>query len=250
MTRTQTLERANVNTGKRPKFAVIRFPGSNCDQDAFHVVQDILQCPVEYVWHQEKSLKGFDVVIVPGGFSYGDYLRCGAVARFSNIMDAVVNHANTGKYVFGVCNGFQILCETHLLPGALVRNRDCKFLCEYVHLRVENASTPFTGAYGDGQVIRIPIAHGEGCYIAEPETLNQLEVQNRVLFRYVDAKGNTTEEGNPNGSHNHIAGIANKAFNVIGMMPHPERACDKMLGSKDGLGLFSSLIQSIAIRRP
>lgn len=249
MTRPQTLEKVNVNTGKRPKFAVVRFPGSNCDQDAFHVVQDALHCPVEYVWHQEKSLKGFDVVIVPGGFSYGDYLRCGAVARFSNIMDAVINHANSGRYVFGVCNGFQILCEAHLLPGALVRNRDCKFLCQYVHLKVENASSPFSNAYNDGQIVRIPIAHGEGCYIAEPETLKLLESQNRVIFRYVDAKGNTTPEGNPNGSLNNIAGIANKAFNVVGMMPHPERACEKVLGSKDGLGLFSSLVQALALRK-
>lgn len=249
MTQTQTRPSFSVNTGKPPKFGVLRFPGSNCDQDAFHVIQDVLHCPVEYVWHQEKSLRGFDVVIVPGGFSYGDYLRCGAVARFSRIMDAVIGHAQNGKYLFGVCNGFQILCEAHLLPGALVRNTGCKFLCEYVNLRVENNTTPFTSSYSEKQIIRIPIAHGEGCYIADPQTLETLEAENRVLFRYVTPKGETNAEGNPNGSLNNIAGIANAKFNVVGMMPHPERACERILGSKDGRGLFASLVENVALNR-
>jgi phosphoribosylformylglycinamidine synthase len=246
MSEAQTLEKpVSMNTGTRPKFAVLRFPGANCDQDAYHVAKDVMGCPVEYVWHQDKSLKGFDVVVVPGGFSYGDYLRCGAVARFAPIMDAVVSHAERGGYVFGVCNGFQILCEAHLLPGALMRNVDCKFLCQYVHLRVENRETPFTSAYREKQVLKIPIAHGEGRYQCDVETLDELERERRVVFRYVSAKGETTEEGNPNGSLASIAGIANKGFNVVGMMPHPERACERILGSDDGKGLFASVIEAV-----
>ena len=227
-----------------PKFAVVRFPGSNCDQDAYHVVKDVLCCPVEYVWHQEKSLKGFDVVILPGGFSYGDYLRTGAVARFAPIMEAVRAHAERGGHVIGICNGFQILCEAHLLPGALVRNAGCKFVCKHVHLRVENPETPFTNTYKSGQLLRIPIAHGEGCYVCDEATLQELETNQRVLFRYTDAQGNPNEAGNPNGSLANIAGIANATFNVMGMMPHPERACEKILGSAEGRGVFTALVQT------
>jgi phosphoribosylformylglycinamidine synthase len=233
--------------GRRgPRFAVARFPGSNCDQDAYYVIRDVLNCPVEYVWHQDTDLRGADVVILPGGFSYGDYLRTGAVARFSPIMEAVRAHAERGGYVLGICNGFQILCEAQLLPGALVRNRQCRFLCQYVNLRVENADTPFTNAYRPGQVLRIPIAHGEGRYVCDEATRQELETQQRILFRYTDAQGNPTPEGNPNGSVGNIAGIANATFNVVGLMPHPERASEKILGSADGRGIFESLINVAA----
>ncbi len=231
--------------GAKPRFAVVRFPGSNCDQDAFFTVRDVLGCPVEYVWHQETSLKGFDVVILPGGFSYGDYLRTGAVARFAPIMDSVRAHAERGGYVFGICNGFQILCEAHLLPGALVRNAGCKFVCKQVHLRVENADTPFTRTCKPGQILRIPVAHGEGRYTCDDATLLELEQANRVLLRYVRPDGQTDDTVNPNGSLGHIAGIANARFNVMGMMPHPERASEKILGSADGRALFESLMLAL-----
>ncbi len=244
---TATLEKPKLS-GAKPKFAVIQFPGSNCDQDAFFVIRDVLGCPVEYVWHADTSLCGFDAVILPGGFSYGDYLRTGAVARFARIMESVVAHAERGGYVFGVCNGFQVLCEAHLLPGALVRNVECKFLCKWVTLRVENAETPFTTAYKTGQKLRIPIAHGEGRYVCDDATLQELEAQNRVIFRYTDADGTLNEAGNPNGSMAHIAGIANAHFNVMGMMPHPERASEKILGSADGRGIFASLVNSLISR--
>jgi phosphoribosylformylglycinamidine synthase subunit PurQ / glutaminase len=231
-----------INVGTKPKFAVLRFPGSNCDQDAFFVVKDVLGCPVDYVWHQEKSLEGYDVVIVPGGFSYGDYLRTGAVARFAPAMDAAVAHANRGGLVIGICNGFQILCESGLLPGALVRNKDCKFICKYVGLRVENNETPFTSAYSAGQLLQIPIAHGEGCYVCDEATEQELVSAGRVIFRYASADGEITAEANPNGSQSNIAGIANAAFNVMGMMPHPERASEKILGTADGRGIFESIV--------
>jgi len=207
-------------------------------------VKDVLNRQVEYVWHQETSLKGFDIVILPGGFSYGDYLRTGAVARFAPIMDAVRAHAERGGLVIGICNGFQVLCEAHLLPGALVRNEGCRFLCKWTHLRVENAETPFTRAYKPGQILRVPIAHGEGRYVCDEATLRALEENRRVLFRYADAPGRIPAEGNPNGSVAAIAGIANQSFNVLGMMPHPERASEKILGSADGRGIFASLVQA------
>ncbi len=231
--------------GAKPKFAVIQFPGSNCDQDAFFVIRDVLGCPVEYVWHADTSLRGYDAVILPGGFSYGDYLRTGAVARFAPIMASVIKHAERGGYIFGVCNGFQVLCEAHLLPGALVRNVNCKFVCKWVTLRVENADTPFTTAYKQEQLLRIPIAHGEGRYVCDEATLQELEDDNRVIFRYADTDGKLTEAGNPNGSVSHIAGIVNARFNVMGMMPHPERASEKILGSADGRGIFASLVSSL-----
>ncbi len=245
---TTTLSREagpSLGSGAKPKFAVIRFPGSNCDQDAYFMVRDVLECPVEYVWHQEKSLQGFDVVVLPGGFSYGDYLRTGAVARFAPIMEAVYAHAERGGYVVGICNGFQILCEAQMLPGALVRNEDCKFICKHVNLRVENAETPFTRSYRQGQTLRIPIAHGEGRYVCDEPTLQELEANGRVLFRYVNAEGEADAGGNPNGSLANIAGIANARFNVMGMMPHPERAAEKILGSADGRALFDSLLLAL-----
>jgi phosphoribosylformylglycinamidine synthase len=231
--------------GVGPRFAVIRFPGSNCDQDAFYVIKDVLDRPVDYVWHAETSLRGYDVVILPGGFSYGDYLRTGAVARFAPIMEAVRAHAERGGLVIGICNGFQILCEAHLLPGALVRNTDCRFVCRYVGLKVENATTPFTRDYRPGQVLRIPIAHGEGRYVCDDATHQDLIAANRVLFRYADADGAVTAMANPNGSMDNIAGIANAGFNVMGMMPHPERAAEKILGSADGRGLFESVVRTL-----
>lgn len=225
------------------KFGVLKFPGSNCDQDAFYTVKDVLGQPVEYLWHGEADLKGVDCVLVPGGFSYGDYLRCGAIARFSPVMSAVQDFAVRGGLVLGICNGFQVLCESHLLPGALVKNDGQRFLCKHVHLRTENADTPFTNALAPGQVLRIPIAHGEGKYVCDDATLNELRAQNRVIFRYCEADGTITPDANPNGSQDNIAGIANREFNVLGLMPHPERAADAMLGSADGRLVFESLLR-------
>lgn len=223
------------------KFAVIRFPGSNCDQDCIHALNALEGCSADYVWHKDSSLAGFDAVVVPGGFSYGDYLRCGAIARFSPIMRSVRDFAAGGGLVIGICNGFQILCESGLLPGALVRNRDLHFLCEHVHVRVEQTNSPFTHLAQAGNILRIPIAHGEGCYFADDETLRLLESEGRILVRYCDAKGNVTKTANPNGSRANIAGICNETRNVFGLMPHPERACDPMLGSTDGRTIFQSI---------
>jgi phosphoribosylformylglycinamidine synthase I len=217
------------------KFGVVKFPGANCDQDAYYTVKDVLGQPVEYLWHQEADLHGADCVIVPGGFSYGDYLRCGAIARFSPVMAAVQEHAARGGFVLGICNGFQVLCESHLLPGALVRNDGLRFVCRSVSLRVENAETPFTNQMTPGQSLCIPVAHGEGKYVCDDGTLHALQQSNRILFRYADGQ-------NPNGSIDNIAGIANETFNVLGMMPHPERAADAALGSADGRLLFDSLL--------
>ncbi len=224
------------------KFAVLRFPGSNCDQDCVHALNAIPGASADYVWHKDTSLAGFDAVVVPGGFSYGDYLRCGAIARFSPIMKSVKEFAAAGGPVIGICNGFQILCESGLLPGALVRNRGLHFVCEHVRLRVELHDTLFTNAAWTGQILNIPIAHGEGCYFADDETLNRLQINGQILLRYCDDQGRASDEANPNGSRGNIAGIRNEAGNVFGLMPHPERACDPLLGSTDGLVIFKSLI--------
>ena len=224
------------------KFGVIKFPGSNCDQDAYYTVKDVLEQPVEYLWHGDSDLKGVDCIIVPGGFSYGDYLRCGAIARFSPAMVATQEFASKGGLVLGICNGFQVLCESHLLPGALVRNDGQKFLCKQIHLRAENAESPFTNALSEGQVLQVPIAHGEGKYVCDEATLAELNSANRVIFRYSDGSGAITQSANPNGSLDNIAGIANAGFNVLGMMPHPERAADPWLGSGDGRALFESVL--------
>jgi phosphoribosylformylglycinamidine synthase len=224
------------------RWAVIQFPGSNCDQDAFHVLKNVLGQEVRYVWHKETSLGGADAVIVPGGFSYGDYLRCGAIARFSPVMPAVKEAAAQGKTVLGICNGFQILCESGLLPGVLVRNASLHFRCETITVRVETPASRFTSGYTAGQVLRLPIAHGEGHYVADDATLDSLFQNKQVLFTYCDAQGRTTPEGNPNGSQRNIAGITNRAGNVLGLMPHPERASEKILGSDDGLALFKSIL--------
>lgn len=229
------------------KFGVVRFPGSNCDQDAYYVIRDSLGKPVEYVWHEDTSVKGFDCLILPGGFSYGDYLRTGAIARFSPIMECVIDHARKGRYVIGICNGFQVLCETHLLPGALVRNRGLKFVCKQVHLRVENDATPWTRSAKKGQVLKVPVAHGEGCYVADWDTLCELETSGRIVLRYCDSSGVVTNDANPNGSVESIAGICNEGFNVLGMMPHPERASERILGSSDGRVIFESIMTSLLV---
>jgi len=225
-------------------FAVILFPGSNCEVDCVHVIKEVLQEPVTTVWHKDTDLSQFDAVILPGGFSYGDYLRCGAIARFSPIMDAVIAHAKAGKPVLGICNGFQILTECGLLPGVLLRNRSLQFICEDRFIRVENNQTMYTSLYSENQVLRIPIAHAEGNYYADPETIATLEAENRVIFRYCDAQGNITPESNPNGSINNIAGIINEEGNVLGMMPHPERLSEVLLGGDDGLALFQSMLKT------
>jgi phosphoribosylformylglycinamidine synthase len=225
--------------------AVVTFPGSNCDYDLYKAVEQVGGRP-KFVWHRERGLADFDVVLLPGGFSYGDYLRAGAIARLSPIMEDVIAFAKAGGPVLGICNGFQILCEAGLLPGALVRNASLKFESRDVLLAVERTDTVFTHDYSWGQVLRIPIAHGEGSYEADEETLARLESEGRVAFRYVDASGRATEAANPNGSLHNIAGITNEAGTVLGMMPHPERAMEALLGSTDGVPLFTSLVSSLA----
>ena len=227
------------------KFAIVVFPGSNCDHDAYHAVKHVLGQDAEFVWHKESSLKGADVVVLPGGFSHGDYLRTGAIARFSPVMETVADFARNGGPVLGICNGFQILLEAGLLPGAMLRNRDLKFHCEHIYIRVEQTDTPFTLRAAKGQVLRIPIAHGEGNYYAEPAVLQQLEAAGRVVFRYCDPQGRTTAASNPNGAVNNIAGICNEARNVVGLMPHPERACEPVLGSSDGLVILESVVSAL-----
>ncbi len=228
------------------KFGVIVFPGSNCDHDCYHVLKHVMGQPTEYVWHKETELKGFDCLVLPGGFSYGDYLRTGSIARFSPVMGAVIEFAKKGGRVLGICNGFQVLTEAGLLPGVLMMNRGLKFICEEVHLRVENCGTIFTGGYKEGQVVRIPIAHGDGNFFAEPDTLKALEERGGVVFRYSTPAGEITGGANPNGSEGNIAGIINEGGNVLGMMPHPERASEEILGSTDGRALFESLIGGLA----
>lgn len=226
------------------KFGVVVFPGSNCDRDVAWVTQGLLGQPTRMVWHEETDISDLDVVVLPGGFSYGDYLRCGAIARFSPVMQEVVKHAKQGKKVLGICNGFQVLTEVGLLPGALIRNRDLHFICDRVPLKVERTGLPWTSAYAAGQAISLPIAHGEGRYYADADTLARLEDNGQVLFRYCTAKGEVSEAGNPNGSLNNIAGICNLQGNVLGMMPHPERAADPVLGGTDGMALFQGLLAS------
>jgi phosphoribosylformylglycinamidine synthase subunit PurQ / glutaminase len=228
------------------RVAIVTFPGSNCDHDCYRAARDVLRAETRFVWHRERELGDADLVILPGGFSYGDYLRAGAIARFSPIMDAVRRYAGEGGPVLGICNGFQVLCEAGLLPGALVRNASLKFRSRLVHVRVDNADTPFTRSYAERQVLRLPIAHGEGNYIADAATLDRLDAGRRIVFRYVDAAGNATPDANPNGSVANIAGIVNDAGNVLGLMPHPERAVEDLLGSSDGRGVFESLLHSEA----
>ena len=228
------------------KFGVIVFPGSNCDRDMATVTEGILNLPTRMVWHQDTDLSDLDVVIVPGGFSYGDYLRCGAIARFSPVMNSIIEHAKAGKYVLGVCNGFQVLTEVGFLPGALIRNRYLHFICDRVPVRVERNDLIWTRNYAPQQVVTYPIAHGEGRYYAEADTLKAIEDNNQVLFRYCSTTGELGESNNPNGSLNNIAGIINEQGNVLGMMPHPERASDRAIGITDGLAMFEGLVAAVA----
>jgi phosphoribosylformylglycinamidine synthase I len=228
------------------KFAVVVFPGSNCDHDAYHAAKHVLGQDAKFVWHKETSLGDADVVVLPGGFSHGDYLRTGAIARFSPVMAAVREFAHAGRPVLGVCNGFQILLECGLLPGAMLRNRDLKFHCSFVHVRVEKTDTPFTVLCNEGQVLKLPIAHGEGNYYAAPEVVKDLEASGRIVFRYSSPEGQITDDANPNGSANNIAGICSEHRNVVGLMPHPERACEYAMGSSDGLLLFESVVKALA----
>ena len=232
------------------KFGVVIFPGSNCDHDAFHVLRDVLGQPSEWIWHQSAEIGHLDAVILPGGFSYGDYLRTGAIASHSPVMSAVKKFAARGGLVLGICNGFQILCESGLLPGAMLRNRRLKFLCRFVHLRVENTDTPFTGACQPGQVLKIPIAHMEGNYFVDEATRRELERNQQIIFHYATPAGEIvdSEEANPNGALANIAGICNRERNVLGLMPHPERASEPLMGSTDGLAIFQSMIASLVAK--
>jgi phosphoribosylformylglycinamidine synthase I len=228
------------------KFGLVVFPGSNCDHDAHHAIGTVLGQPVEFIWHQSEQLENFDAVILPGGFAYGDYLRTGAIARFSPVMRAVAQFANRGGLVLGICNGFQILLEAGLLPGAMLRNSGLRFICRQVHIRVENVRTPFTSAARPGQVLKMPIAHSEGNYFCDAATLAELERAGQIVFRYSTAEGREEAAANPNGSLANIAGISNREGNVVGLMPHPERAVEAALGSADGLVIFRSMVESLA----
>jgi phosphoribosylformylglycinamidine synthase I len=228
------------------KFGIVILPGSNCDHDAYHVTKNVLGADAELIWHKETDLKGADCVIIPGGFAYGDYLRAGALAKFAPVMEPIRRHAAAGGLVFGICNGFQVLTEVGLLPGALMRNEHLRFVSRDVHLRVEETDTPYTAELERGQVLRVPIAHGEGNYFADEATLDELERNRQVIFRYCDAEGRVLGAANPNGSARNIAGICNAARNVMGMMPHPERCSEPLLGNADGLGIFQSIASALA----
>jgi phosphoribosylformylglycinamidine synthase I len=240
------LKYPNEGSVRAMKFGVVVFPGSNCDHDAYYALGQVLHQPVEFLWHQSEQISGFDAIILPGGFSYGDYLRTGAIARFSPVMRAVEKFARAGGFVLGICNGFQILCEAGLLPGVLVRNAGLRFVCRQVHLRVETADTPFTATAQPGQVLQMPIAHGDGNYFCDETTLADLYRNHQIVFRYTTPDGREEAAANPNGSLANIAGICNRERNVMGLMPHPERAVEAALGSDDGLVILRSLIQSLA----
>jgi phosphoribosylformylglycinamidine synthase subunit PurQ / glutaminase len=232
------------------RFAVLVFPGTWSDTDMQHVLRDVMHQEADLVWHRETDLSRYDAIIVPGGFSYGDYLRCGAIARFSPVMEAVKREAERGKLVFGSCNGFQILCEAGLLPGVLMRNDAMQFRCQPVNLRVETSNTPFTSAAIAGDVIEMPVSHGEGNYYVDDATLAQLKAEDRIVFRYCDAQGNATPESNPNGSIDNVAGVLNQGRNVLGMMPHPERASEAILGGTDGLLVWTSMLRALDLPIP
>lgn len=231
------------------RFAVIQFPAANCDQDARHALRHVFGQEADYVWHKDTDLRGADAVIVPGGFSYGDYLRCGAIARFSPVMQSVQAFAAAGGLVLGICNGFQVLCEAGLLPGALIRNRSLQFRCEQVYVRTRSRRSPFTRAIPENQLLRIPIAHGDGCYFADEPTLAKMRAGDQILWEYCDAAGQATDDANPNGSLHNIAGVCNESRNVAGLMPHPERACELLLGSADGRLVFDSVLAELQERR-
>ena len=225
-------------------FAIVQFPASNCDQDAVHAIR-LLGHAARFVWHKDSSLGDSDAVIVPGGFSYGDYLRCGAIARFSPVMQAVKQFADNGGLVLGICNGFQVLCEACLLPGALIRNRSLQFRCEHIFLKTTTADSPFTNQIPAGKLLRVPIAHGEGCYFADTDAITKLKANSQILWQYANAKGELTDEANPNGAIENVAGICNERRNVAGLMPHPERACEPLLGSTDGRLIFESVLHAL-----
>jgi phosphoribosylformylglycinamidine synthase I len=228
------------------KFAIVVLPGSNCDHDALHVTKDVLGEEAELLWHKETDLHGADCVIVPGGFAYGDYLRAGALAKFAPVMEPIRRHAANGGLVLGICNGFQVLTEAGLLPGALMRNEHLRFVSRDICLRTEQTTTPFTSELASGQVLRVPIAHGEGNYFADDDVLDDLERNDQIVFRYCDTEGRVTRESNPNGSARNIAGICNRGRNVLGLMPHPERCSEPLLGNTDGLAIFKSIVASMA----
>jgi phosphoribosylformylglycinamidine synthase I len=228
------------------KFGVIVFPGSNCDHDAYHVISKHVGQPVDFIWHRETDLSTYDALIIPGGFSYGDYLRAGALASFSPVMSSVKKFAAQDKLVLGICNGFQILCEAGLLPGALIRNRELHFVCGHVNVRVESTNTPFTHELSQGKVMAMPIAHAEGNYVCDDATMAELQRDDRIIFRYCDEFGGVTDKANVNGSRDNIAGICSRGRNVMGLMPHPERACEDALGSSDGRAVFHSLAGALA----
>jgi phosphoribosylformylglycinamidine synthase len=230
------------------KFGVVIFPGSNCDHDCYYVIKHVLKERVEFIWHKDKDLNNYDCIILPGGFSYGDYLRAGAIAKFSPVMNEVIKYANKGGLVIGICNGFQILLESGLLPGAMIKNKSLKFICKHVYLKVENNDTPFTNSYKTNEVIKLPIAHAEGNYYVDRDTLKELVDNRQILFRYSDKDGEIDEESNPNGSVYNIAGICNKGRNIAGMMPHPERGAEAILGNEDGRRLFESIISWINLK--
>ncbi|MDX9702974.1 MAG: phosphoribosylformylglycinamidine synthase subunit PurQ [Candidatus Auribacterota bacterium] len=229
------------------RFGVVVFPGSNCDHDCFYAIKQFVSKDVEFIWHKSREIHEFDCIVIPGGFSYGDYLRTGAIARFSPVIGQIREFAESGKLVIGICNGFQILLECGLLPGAMLRNTSLRFICKYIYLKTVNSDTPFTSSMEQGRVIRIPIAHGEGNYYIDPDGLAELKRNNQIVFQYCDANGNISDNTNPNGSVENIAGICNKAGNVLGMMPHPERCCDPRLGSSDGLAVFQSILKSLTV---
>jgi len=231
------------------KFGIVLLPGSNCDHDAEHVTRNVLGADVEMLWHKDTDLRGSDCIIVPGGFSYGDYLRAGALAKFAPIMEPIRRHAESGGLVLGICNGFQVLTEAGLLPGALMRNEHLRFVCRDVHLRVERNDVPFTSSMNVGDLLTLPVAHGEGNYFADDETLDRLERNGQIVFRYADAEGRITSESNPNGSSRNIAGVCNERRNVLGLMPHPERCAEEILGNADGLKIFRSIAESMAETR-
>jgi phosphoribosylformylglycinamidine synthase len=228
------------------KFGVVIFPGSNCDHDCYYVIESVIGKPVEFIWHQDTSVRGFDAVILPGGFAYGDYLRTGALAKFSPVMRSVKEFADKGGMVIGICNGFQILCEAGLLPGALLRNVGMKYVCKFLHLRTETTNTSFTNTLSKGQLLHIPIGHGDGNYFADADVLKRIEDNDQVAFRYVTAEGQVTRDANPNGSLNNIAGIVNEGRNLLGMMPHPDRSSESILGSSDGRLIFESMVNALA----
>ncbi len=231
------------------RFGVVVFPGSNCDHDTFHVLNNIVGVKTDFIWHKDSILSDYDLIVLPGGFSYGDYLRSGAIARFSPVMNAVKEYADKGGLVLGICNGFQVLLESGLLKGAMLRNKNLHFICKYVHIRVKNTNTPFTNALKDGSVLKIPIAHADGNYFASEEDLKNISLNNQIVFQYSDENGNINDDVNPNGSLLNIAGIINEKGNVLGMMPHPERASEKILGSEDGRFIFDSILNYLKNRR-